>query len=259
MPNTDEMRRQYTAYLIKECNLSPLTSYSYQSCLKRLEDFVGKSITEVDVPDVRRFLRDSEYGPQAKNGAVVALKSFHRWGALEGYWSLNGIVALRGPKLVRNPNPSLEREEARTLLQSCKRPADFRVIYLGLYAGTRVSETASIGAGEWKGDKLRFVGKGRKVREVPVHPKLAERRDVILSKQPSVGSLKQTCRVFSYVSQIPWTSHTLRRSFACALIEARVNRDIIGALLGHAGSITTAAYAPVAWWEKTEAIARLSY
>ena len=36
-------------------------------------------------------------------------------------------------------------------------------------------------------------------------------------------------------------------------------RDVVGALLGHAASITVAAYAPVTWREKVEAIGRLSY
>jgi integrase/recombinase XerD len=63
----------------------------------------------------------------------------------------------------------------------------------------------------------------------------------------------------SHVLGLPFTSHALRRTFAHMLVKAGVNRDVVGALLGHAPNITVQAYAPVTWREKVEAIEKLPY
>jgi integrase len=189
-PLTDDLRQRFARYLLAECNLSPATAFGYEQCLLRLERFTGKVAQDISVTDVRTFLRDSPHHPQTKGCTVVAIKPFHKWGVLEELWPANGILGLRGPKLIRNPRPALERDEARTVLSLCKRPNDYRLAYLGLYAGLRISESASITENEWRGDKLRFTGKGRKVREVPVHPELAAKRVIILSHSTTADSLK---------------------------------------------------------------------
>ncbi len=169
------LKQEFMRYLVYECNLAPLTAYTYLGGLRRLEQFCGKDVAELTVQDVRRFLRQPDMHPSTKNSTLVALKAFHRFGVLEGYWAPSAIREMRGPKLIRNPKPHLSADEARTLLDFCKRPNDTRLFYLGLLAGLRVSETASIGEDEWLEDRLRFMGKGRKVREVPLHPALAEK------------------------------------------------------------------------------------
>ena len=254
-----DLRQRFARYLLAECNLSPVTAFGYEQCLLRLERFTGKRAEDISATDVRGFLRDSSYHPETKGCTVVAIKQFHRWGVLEELWPANGILGLRGPKLIRNPKPALERDEARTVLSLCKRPNDYRLAYFGLYAGLRISESASITENEWRGDKLRFTGKGRKVREVPVHPDLAGKRHIILSHSTTADSLKTSCRGLAFATGVSFSSHALRRTFAVSLAEARVSRDVIGALLGYAASVTTAHYAPVLFSEMREAIAQLSY
>jgi integrase/recombinase XerD len=68
-----------------------------------------------------------------------------------------------------------------------------------------------------------------------------------------------TCRAVSLTTEVPFTSHALRRTFAQTLVEEGCNRDVVGALLGHTGNVTVTHYAPITFREKVEAVARLSY
>jgi site-specific recombinase XerD len=253
------LRHRFVRYLVNERNLSVCTAWTYQCGLTRLEVFCGKPAEELTVTDVRAFLSETSFQPSTKNSVLAAIKSFHRWGVLEGEWELNALGLLVGPKMIRNPKPALTPEEARGVLALCRRPNETRLCYLGLFGGLRVTETASIGPDEWLKDRLRFVGKGRKEHEVPIHPELAARKDIILSRHPTRETLKQTCRAVSYALEVPFTSHALRRTFAQTLVEEGCNRDVVGALLGHTGNVTVTHYAPITFREKAEAIERLTY
>ncbi len=253
-------RVEFARYLVGECNLTPSTAFTYEQGLLRLEKYLGKDVSEITAEDIRRFLRMATYHPATKSSTLVAMKAFHKWGALEGMWQANGILALRAPKWIQNPLPSLTCEEARALLDACRRPNELRLCYFGLYEGTRVTESASIGYAEWVGDKLRFEGKGRKVREVPVHPEVELRKAEILETTTTRGTLKHTARSLSHYTGIPFTSHTLRRTWAVRASELGSEREVIGAILGHAPvSTTDAFYAPVRWGEKVKTIQRHHY
>lgn len=135
------------------------------------------------------------------------------------------------------------------------------MIYLGLYAGLRVSESERIDDAAWSEERgrLTFVGKGRKQREVPIHPELARVKENVLVKPVGVGCLKHSCRALAYASGIAFTSHSLRRTFAVNLSEAGIGREVIGALLGHAPLSVTESYCPVRWSEAVEAVSALTY
>jgi site-specific recombinase XerD len=253
------LQARFRRYILGECNLSPATAWSYEQGLRRLEAFIGKGRAEITAKDVRGYLREAPGRPRTKHISLAAIKSFHRWGVLEELWPANGIAALRGPKLTYDPRPALQPAEAAELLSVCNGPQEVRLVYLGLYAGLRIAESASISSETWLPDRLRFMGKGRKVREVPVHAELAGVRDEILARTTTVATLHGACKVLSFRCGLRFSSHGLRRTFAATLVELGVSRDVIGEMLGHAHSITVQAYAPVTWRERVEAIAKLSY
>lgn len=252
-------REQYVGYMVGELGRQEETIRTYLEGLDRLERFAGKPVEEVTVADARRFLRESDYRPLTKRSVIVALRSFHQWGALEGHWPLNGIMALRGPRCYVNPLPPLMDGEARTLLSACTLPTEFRLVYLGLYAGTRIAESAAMTAEHWKGDRLHFVGKGGKARTVPVHPELEAVRDFVLGEPCpcSPNGLQHAQVRLSKRSGVPFVSHALRRTFASSLYEI-APREVVGQLLGH-GDTVTGRYAPPTMRMMTEAISRLSY
>lgn len=255
------LRKRFTEYLLGERNLSPSTAFTYEQSLLRIERFTGVEAHMVTVAEMRRHLRESHFNPATKSASLAALRALHRWGEVEGEpWANPAFQALVAPKLLRNPKPSLSRDEARALLRVCRRPHEYRLIGFGLLAGMRISEAASITEDHWLQDRLRFMGKGRKVRDVPIVPELAALKGVILSRIPtSSGTLKHVCRALSHVTDVPFTSHALRRTFATTLSELGVSREVIGSLLGHAPASVTETYAPVRWSEKVAAMKLLSY
>jgi site-specific recombinase XerD len=257
--NLSPLRRRFFEYLVGERNLSLMTACTYENSLRCLERFLDKPAEGADSDDLRRFIRESPLHPTTKNGVMVGMKAFHRWGVLEKEWPLSSIAEVPGPKLIHNPKECLTTAEAATLLQVVRRPNEARLLCLGLYGGLRVGEMVRIDAESWRDDRLRFVGKGRKTREVPVLPELAAKRDLILSRTSSDSALKQVVRTLVYLTGIQFSSHTLRRTFATHLSEDGVPREVVGALLGHAPASTTEIYAPVRWTEKLDAMDMLSY
>lgn len=260
---TEAPRVRFAQYLIQEKGLTPQTAYTYEQGLLRAERFLTKSADDMTFDDWRRFLRDSQYHPATKGATLIGLKAHHRWGIVEGRWERDDRkVELSAPKQVRIPLPALKPHEAAKLLEAATRPNEKKLIYLGLYAGTRITETASIGPGQWdeREAKLGFIGKGRKFREIPVHPCLATIRHEIVSAASSRNTLKQVMRSMSFYTGVACTSHSLRRTFAQSLRRARVQDSVIAALMGHAPiSVLDAHYAPPTFDEMVEAILKLDY
>lgn len=252
-----DYRERWARYLVKGRNLASTTAFTYELGVQRLERFTGKARADISAKDVREFLL-SDYHPATKNSTLVAIKSFHRWGAeIEELWPLNGIMTIEGPRMLRCEKLALTTLEARTLLDRCVRPNEFRAIWLGLLAGTRVSESAMVDETSWVSDGrqgwLRIVGKGSRPRQIPVHPRLQEKREMILASDATRDVLKFTCRSLAHVTGIAFSSHLLRHTFARTLRDGRVPRDVIGNLLGHAPTSTTLIYAPITEDEKIEA------
>lgn len=254
-------RTRYAKYLVGECNNTVSTAYIYENNLVRMERFLRKPADAFTHEDVRRFMRESDYHPSTKNGALVAIKSYHQFEALEGRCELNGIMTVKAMRQNREPKPCLTPHEARKLLDACRRPNEFRLIYLGLLAGLRISDSARITEDEWLPDRLRFEQKkGRKPLEVPMHPELAAVREHILSTSTSRGNLRHVARSMSYYTDIPFTSHALRRTFADMLLEEDVQEGVVMALMGHSPrTVLRAHYSAPKWHHKVAAMGKLNY
>jgi PAS domain S-box-containing protein len=98
-----DLRTRHAEWLVQEKGRTPSTAWTYEQNLRRLERFLARSAEDInragDTDAVRRFLRESDYHPSTKNGVLVGMKSFHKFGALEGEWELNGIMALEAPNV----------------------------------------------------------------------------------------------------------------------------------------------------------------
>src|SRR5687768_8798458 len=120
--------RGFSEYLTGELGRSEKTAEAYIYGLQSLERFTGKKVEKLGVEDLRRFKREAGYKPSTIQQAVVSLRQFHRWGAIEGYWSLNGIMAVPTPKVVHPQQPPVSTETARRLLEGAQNPNEKRVV-----------------------------------------------------------------------------------------------------------------------------------
>lgn len=255
-------RRTWAHYLTGELNRSPRTALTYETNVARLEELIGKPAEEITVEDWRRFSRTTELKPRSKSGMFAALKSYLRFLTIEGLADRSPLLDVPGPKIITDEDddlPPLTVDDARRVIAACKTAKDYRLVYLALYGGLRISEAESINETHWLEDRLRFTGKGRKKRSVPLHPELEKVRHVILSNPVEEKGLKHTAPSLSHATGIVFTAHTLRRTFSGTLREMRISTDVIAKLMGHAEKVTSQSYARVTWAEMVEAVSGLRY
>lgn len=119
---------------------------------------------------------------------------------------------------------------------------------LAAYAGLRAAEIAQVHSTHLEGDVLRVVGKGGKVRFVPVTNRrlLVQLRDLVgwAFPSPAGGHLTpgHVTRLLSEALPDGWTAHTLRHRFATVVYDGTRDLLTLSALLGHARPETTQRY-----------------
>lgn len=246
----------FTNYLVKVMGRSPRTAESYVAAVKRTCKFLDLPARKVgagDIDGMILLLMEAPWSPSTKRGVVVACRQFHYWGNTSGHWKLNGLASLKTPKVPKRKLPPMTSHMACMVLGLSHTPLLARISFLGLYAGLRIAESASITPQMWFRDRLVFIGKGNKEREVPVHPELLKVKDLILSRQPERRTLESTFSRFTRLHNIRdlkrnfATTHTLRRTFGTEMYDVRgVPWEIVARLLGH-GEDVTAQYASIGW------------
>jgi hypothetical protein len=124
----------------------------------------------------------------------------------------------------------------------------------------------------------RVVGKGEKIREIPIHPKLRdalgdwleERQDwpgantpaLYLNQRGGRLSVKGAHDIITGIAESAnldehITAYTLRHTFATRLVRGRVDLITVAELLGHARLETTRAYSRPTHKDRAEALSHL--
>lgn len=268
-PQDAHVLKLFGEYLLLELQRSDKTIRGYTQQLVAVARLLGKPIATVTPRDIRyEVKRDDTVAVSTRQLRVAAYKQLHMWALLEeAPWAdpaMLGVKSIPEPK--RMPKPPISLLDARRLLAHCGTPNEYRVAYLGLFAGLRISESATISHENLFGDRLTFIGKGDKERTVPVHPELGKVLPIILTKQPrSEGVLEGVMKRLRERHEIrdlkgrPATTHSLRRTCADFMYDkAGVPREVVKTILGH-GSEVTDLYAPVRFGKMKEAIDAIDY
>lgn len=257
----------FVRYEIGERGLARSTVGTYLEGLKRMERFTGKPFTHdlsqrLVASDLRRFFRDTPWTPGTKRSTLSACKQWERFGGIEEWWTPNGILALQAP-LQRecDPNPPLSLSQVSSLLGAARKRSEARLCYLGLFQGCRVAESGHMGQEHYLGDRWRFIGKGGKRRDVPMHPETkAVRRVITLDHLGNGKQLQRACETLRERVGFHFHTHQLRDTFAQRLLDLDVALPVVESLLGHSHkSMTLRAYASVPFHQKMAAIEGLHY
>lgn len=260
----------FEAYLVgPEQRLAPTTVLAYRIKLTRLEEYVDHPFTHdtnwlLTAAHIRGFWRDHPHlSHWTHNQTLSAGKKWHRFGVIEGWWPQNGIAALSLPSPLDDPLPPLSEWQVAELFRAARSPREVRLVMLGIFAGTRISEANRMDAPMWLPDRLKFRSSKRpyKVREVPIHPELERFRDKILSEQalPS-QALKHVHHVLRDRVGFEWVPHALRRTFSQALLDAKAIPEVVEALMGHAHkSMTLRKYGVVPYEAKAEEVPKIPF
>lgn len=274
----EKMVRSYVRYLKLQRNMSANTLDAYQRDLLKLLDFLkaeGKDVLDVELADLQAFaagLHDVGIGPRSQCRILSGVRSFFRFLQLDGYREDDPSELLESPVLGEHLPEVLSTEEVDLLEASIdlSKPEGHRnraIIEVLFSCGLRVSELVSLKLSNLYLEEqyVRIMGKGSKERLVPIseraiheldlwfmdrrqlHIKPGEedfvflnRRGAHLTRTMILIMIKRQAEEAGIKKTI--SPHTLRHSFATALLEGGADLRVIQALLGHESIGTTEIY-----------------
>lgn len=241
--------------------LSPKTIENYRWNLALLERQCGKHFTdsldqgELTAADVWELLEErvGDLSQAYLRQIVSTAKSWHKWGNSRELWPLNGIISIpTPPKEDGEPHP-LPPSQILWLLINAWTDAQRKMLLLGGWQGCRIAESATMDGPNWLDDRLSFVGKRSKRREVPLAPMLLEYREIV-TRAYTLRQMRWAYEALRARAPFAWTPHQLRDTFAQRHLDNGVELVIVESLLGHAPTSTTLrSYAGAPWERKVAA------
>ena len=279
----DALVERFIRYMKAERNASPLTMASYRRSLTQFRGWMGGQFPswQAGTPQHFRSWLYLAMEQQLRSATIrlrfAALRSFYSYLLRYGEVPTNPLTEVALPK-ARHPLPvHLNLKQMEELLgmpfrvpPDKKSPPwlpyrDAAILELFYSCGMRLSELVSLNAtalpdGE---DCLRVVGKGRKVRLIPVgdYARAAVRkyRDMAgvsgvmplfisrLGKRLTARSIQLMLDKYLRLSNIPFhiSPHKLRHTFATHMLDAGADLRAVQELLGHASLSTTQIYTHV--------------
>ena len=270
--------RNYQRYLKLQRGFSPNTLDAYQRDLQKLLVYLeqeGKDIYEVELGDLQHFaatLHDIGIHPRSQCRILSGVRSFFRFMQTDGYRDDDPSELLENPVLGDHLPEVLSAEEVDMLensidLSKWEGQRNRAIIEVLFSCGLRVSELVNLKLSNiYKEEQyVRIMGKGSKERLVPISPKALEeikkwtydrnlmtikpgeedyvflnRRGAHLTRTMILIMIKQQAELAGITKTI--SPHTLRHSFATALLEGGADLRAIQAMLGHESIGTTEIY-----------------
>ena len=278
-PSTDsKIIAAYRRYLRLQRNVSPNTLDAYLLDASKLLTYtagIGKRLPEVTLDDLRLFLQslhDIGIGPRSACRIASGVKSLFAFMVMDGYVESDPSELLESPVVGEHLPEFLTPEEVDCLEDSIDLSKDEghrnRAIIEVLFScGLRVSELVNLKFSDVFRDErfVRIMGKGAKERIVPISERalheidlympwrktlkikpgeedyvFLNRRGAHLTRVMILIMLKRQAEAAGLRKTI--SPHTLRHSFATALLEGGADLRAIQALLGHESIGTTEIY-----------------
>ena len=270
--------KEYRRYLRLERNFSVNTLEAYMLDVQKLLHYMQGAkldVTQVELHHLQDFsamLHEIGVGPRSQCRILSGVRSFFRFVQLNGYRDDDPTELLESPKLGDHLPEVLSTTEIDMLedsidLSKWEGPRNRAIIEVLFSCGLRVSELVNMKLSAIYAEE-RFVcimGKGSKERLVPISDtalhelelwyadrchlriKPGEEDYVFLSRR---GSHLTRIMVFYIIRQAalaagihkPISPHTLRHSFATALLKGGADLRAIQAMLGHENIATTEIY-----------------
>lgn len=268
----------YIRYLKLQRGVSGNTLDAYQHDLRKLLDYLKgeeKDVRDVTLEDLEHFsagLHDIGINARSQCRILSGVRSFFRYLQLDGYRDDDPTELLESPQIGKHLPEVLSLEEIDTLeasidLSKWEGHRNRAIIEVLFSCGLRVSELINLKLSNLylEEEYVRILGKGNKERLVPISQrairelsfwfddrnmmriKPGEEDHVFLNRYGShltrtmiLIMIKRQAETAGIKKTI--SPHTLRHSFATALLEGGADLRIIQALLGHESIGTTEIY-----------------
>lgn len=257
---TTSLLDRYSAAL-RARGLATRTIENYRFGLKVIEDHIGKPFTisldhQLKAGDVWSLLEDraDDLSQAYLRQIVSSAKSWHKWGHSRELWPLNGILSIPSPNVPDSDPDPLSPSQVLWLLMNARDDVQRKLILLGGWVGTRISESAAMDETMWiDNDHFSFRGKGGKRREVPIPPALKGFRE-ICTTPVSERRMRWAYESLRARSPFVWTPHQLRDTFTQRHLDRTVEVEVVEDMLGHKPRSTTLrVYGSVPWDRKLDA------
>jgi integrase/recombinase XerD len=270
--------KRYVRYLKLERNFSANTLEAYQRDLEKLLVYLkneDKHVLDVQLEDLQTFaagLHDVGVGPRSQCRILSGVRSFFRYLLVDGYREDDPTELLESPTLGEHlpevlSTDEVDRLEASVDLSKWEGHRNRAIIEVLFSCGLRVSELVTLRLSNLFLDEgfLRVNGKGAKERLVPISSRAIKelgywfddrrqmsikpgeedyvflnRRGAHLTRTMILLMIKQQAVAADIKKTI--SPHTLRHSFATALLEGGADLRAIQAMLGHESIGTTEIY-----------------
>lgn len=272
------MVRSYMRYLKLERNLSPNTIEAYRNDLRWLLGYVGfhgLKVEEMKLEDLDNFsasLHDQRITPRSQARILSGVRSFFKFLLLDGFIDADPTELLASPH-VHNALPDVlstaevDRLEDSIDLTKWEGQRNKAIIEVLFSCGLRVSELVNLKLSNLYVEEkfIRVTGKGDKERLVPISTRALEelnawfadrnamrikageedyvflnRRGAHLTRTMILIMIKRQALAAGITKAI--SPHTLRHSFATALLEGGADLIAIQAMMGHEDIATTEIY-----------------
>ena len=278
MEQNKNIIKGYVRYLKLQRNVSPNTLDAYQRDLEKLLvwlDREQKTVLDVSLEDLQAFaagLHDIGIGPRSQCRILSGIRSFCRFMLLDGYRDDDPTELLESPVLGEHLPEVLSTGEVDQLedsidLSKWEGHRNRAIIEVLFSCGLRVSELVNLRLSNLYLDEefVRVMGKGSKERIVPISPRAIKelgwwfddrrhmnikpgeedyvflnRRGAHLTRTMILIMIKRQAEAAGIAKTI--SPHTLRHSFATALLEGGADLRVIQSLLGHESIGTTEIY-----------------
>ncbi len=292
---------EFTTYLQK-LDRSPLTVKGYRHDVEiffawleeRLERFIPLiEVTPFDLQKYRNSLEGSK--PSIINRRLAGLRAFFAWAKKQGVISSNPVDDIKGIKQDDKSPQALSRQEiykvqreaaARRQLAQAKAGPDISaalvdavrdeaILNLLLYTGLRVAEAAALKLGDVeinnrKAQVTVTKGKGRKYREIPLHPTARKTMEAYLKVRPrdrgdvlflgqrgplGIRGIQFRIQSLAETTEVDLTCHVLRHTCATRMLrEAKADLVTVARVMGHSNINTTMIYTQPSHEDKVRAV-----
>ncbi len=278
MGSENDIVKAYVRYLKLQRNMSGNTLDAYQHDLRKLLEYLKREqmdIRDVSLNDLENFsagLHDIGIHPRSQCRILSGIRSFFKFVQLDGYRDDDPSELLESPQIGDHLPEVLSTQEVDQLedsidLSKWEGHRNLAIIEVLFSCGLRVSELVNLKLSNLylEEEYVRVVGKGSKERLIPISPKAIKelsnwfevrhlmkiksgeedyvflnRRGTHLTRTMILIMIKTQAEKAGIHKTI--SPHTLRHSFATALLEGGADLRFIQALLGHENIGTTEIY-----------------